>query len=554
MTEKKRPPLRIIPLGGLGEIGKNMMAIEYGNDIVIIDAGQKFPDEEMFGIDMVLPDYSYLLKNRDKIRGIVITHGHEDHTGALPYILKEMKKTVYGTGLTLGLIKPKLEEHRVKGVKLKEIFPGKSLNLGCFNLEFMRVSHSIPDAVGIAIKTPEGIIVHTGDFKFDQTPIDGHLTDFNKFASFKGRALVLLSDSTNAESTGYTLPEKNVGESLREIISQSKRRVLVASFASHIHRIQQVVDAAVINHRKIAVYGRSMIKNIEIASNLGYLKIPPNAIVDISQVRKMRPDKVLVICTGSQGEPLSALSRIASRNNKFIDIVPGDTVIISAKPVPGNEKSVTRIIDLLFKEGAEVFYKSVSEIHVSGHAAQEELKMMLNLVGPKYFIPVHGEYRHLKYHARLAKSVGIPEKNIFVAENGNVIEFLNGKATMKETVTAGAVYVDGLGVGDIGNVVIRDRQVLANDGIFIVTVTVNSQTGEILAGPDIISRGFIYERESAKLIEEAKAQVVKALERDAKEKISDWSILRNDVRNTLTRFFWEKTKRRPMVMPIIVEL
>ncbi len=554
MTEKKRPPLRIIPLGGLGEVGKNIMAIEYGNDIVVIDAGQKFPDDEMFGIDMVLPDYSYLLKNRDKIRGIVITHGHEDHTGALPYILKEMKKTVYGTGLTLGLIKPKLEEHRVKGIKLKEIFPGKSLNLGCFNLEFMRVSHSIPDAVGIAIKTPEGIIVHTGDFKFDQTPIDGHLTDFNKFASYKGRALVLLSDSTNAESIGYTLPEKNVGESLREIISQSKKRVIVASFASHIHRIQQVVDAAVVNHRKIAVHGRSMIKNIEIASNLGYLKIPANTLVDISQVRKMRPEKVLVICTGSQGEPLSALSRIASRSNKFIDIVPGDTVIISAKPVPGNEKSVTRIIDLLFKEGAEVFYKSVSEIHVSGHAAQEELKMMLNLVRPKYFIPVHGEYRHLKYHARLATQVGIPEKNIFVAENGNVIEFQHGKATMKEKVQAGAVYVDGLGVGDIGNVVIRDRQVLAQDGIFIVTVTVNSQTGEILAGPDIISRGFIYERESAKLLEEAKAQVIKALERDAKEKITDWSILRNDVRNSLTRFFWEKTKRRPMVMPIIVEL
>jgi len=543
-----------VPLGGLGEVGKNVMAIEYGNDMIVVDAGQKFPDDEMFGIDMVLPDYSYLLKNKDKIRGIIITHGHEDHTGALPYILKEMKKPVYGTGLTLGLIKPKLEEHNVKGVKLKEVVPGKSLNLGCFTIEFMRVSHSIPDAVGLAIKSPEGIIIHTGDFKFDQTPIDGHLTDFNRFASYKGRALVMMSDSTNAESSGYTLPEKGVGDALREIIAGSKKRVLVASFASHIHRIQQVVDAAVANKRKIAIYGRSMIKNIEIAGNLGYLKIPKSEVVDISVVRKMRPEKVLVLCTGSQGEPLSALSRIASKNNKFIDIVPGDTVIISAKPVPGNEKSVTRIIDLLFKEGAEVYYKSVSEIHVSGHAAQEELKMMLNLVSPKYFIPVHGEYRHLKYHAQLAMKVGIPEKNIFVAENGNVIEFNHGRARMKEKVTAGSIFVDGLGVGDIGNVVIRDRQVLSQDGILIVTVTVNTQTGEIITGPDIISRGFVYEREAGDLLEEAKAQVIKALEKDAKEKISDWSILRNDVRNSLTRFFWEKTKRRPMIMPIIVEL
>ena len=554
MTQKKRSSLKIIPLGGLGEVGKNIMAIEYNNDMIVIDAGQMFPDEEMFGIDMVLPDYSYLIKNRDKIRGIIITHGHEDHTGALPYLLKEMKKPVYGTGLTLGLIKPKLEEHRVKGVKLTEIFPGKSLNLGCFNIDFMRVSHSIPDAVGLAIKTPEGTIIHTGDFKFDQTPIDGHLTDFNKFASYKGKTLVMLSDSTNAESSGFTLPEKSVGESLRDIIAQSKKRVLVASFASHIHRIQQVIDAAVVNKRKIAVYGRSMIKNIEIASNLGYLKIPENKMIDITEVSKMRPEKVLVICTGSQGEPLSALSRIAAKNNKFIDIVPGDTVIISAKPVPGNEKSVTRIINLLFKGGAEVFYKSVSEVHVSGHAAQEELKMMLNLVGPKYFIPIHGEYRHLKYHSKLAKTVGIPEQNIFVAENGSVIEFNHGKAWMKEKVTAGSVFVDGLGVGDIGNIVIRDRQVLAQDGILIVTVTVNAQTGEILAGPDLISRGFVYERKSGDLLEGARVQVIKALERDAKEKISDWSILRNDVRNTLTRFFWEKTKRRPMIMPIIVEL
>lgn len=554
MNKKRLPTLKIIPLGGLGEVGKNIMVIEYIKDIVVIDAGQMFPDEEMFGIDMVLPDYTYLKKNRDKIRGIIITHGHEDHTGALPYILKDLRATVYGTELTLGLIKPKLEEHRLNNIRLKTIAPGKQLHLGCFSFDFMRVSHSIPDAVGMAIKTPEGIIIHTGDFKFDQTPIDGQLTDFNKFGSYKGKALAMLSDSTNAESHGFTLPERSVGEALRDIIRQSRKRVIVASFASHIHRIQQVMDAAAANNRKVAIFGRSMTKNTEISSHLGFLKIPPNRVIDITEVKRHRPEKVLILCTGSQGEPLSALARIAARNSKFIEIIPGDTVIISAKPVPGNERSVTRIIDLLFKNGAEVFYKSVSEVHVSGHAAQEELKMMLNLVRPRYFIPIHGEYRHLKNHAQLAKQVGIPDNNIFVAENGSVIEFSRGKAWMRDKVTAGAIFVDGLGVGDIGNIVIRDRQVLAQDGVFIVTVTVNTQTGEIITGPDIISRGFVYEREAGQLLEEAKGQVIKALERDAKEKISDWSILRNDVRDSLTRFFWEKTKRRPMIMPIIVEL
>lgn len=554
MTRKKQPALRIIPLGGLGEVGKNMMVVEYGQDMVVIDVGQMFPEEEMLGIDMVLPDFTYVKRNQERLRGIVLTHGHEDHVGALPYLLKEVKAPIYGTALTLGLLQPRLDEHRIRKVKKHEIILGKSIKIGCFNIDFMRVSHSVPDAVGLAIKTPAGTIIHSGDFKFDQTPIDGQLTDFEKFASYRGKVLVLLSDSTNAESPGFTLPEQSVGETLYKIIRDAKKRVIVACFASHIHRIQQVVDAAAMNRRKVTVVGRNMMTNIEIASKLGYLKTPPDCLVDISVVKNLRADQVLVLCTGSQGEPLSALVRMASRNHRFIEIVPGDTVIISAKPVPGNEKSVTRIIDLLFKNGADVYYKTVSEVHVSGHAAQEELKMMINLVRPKYFIPIHGEYRHLKYHAQLAEKVGIPAKNIIVPENGSVIEFRNGKVQVKDRVPAGITFVDGLGVGDIGNIVLRDRQVLAQDGVCIAVVTVNTQTGQILAGPDIISRGFVYVREAGELLEEAKEQVIKALEHDAREKISDWSILRNDVRNSLTRFFWEKTKRRPMIMPIIVEL
>lgn len=522
--------------------------------MIIVDAGQMFPDEEMLGIDMVLPDFTYIKKNEDRLRGIVLTHGHEDHIGGLPYLLKEVRAPIYGTGLTLGLLQPKLEEHRVGKVKLHEVTPERSIRLGCFTIDFMRVSHSIPDAVGLAITTPVGIVMHTGDFKFDQTPIDGQLTQFDKFSAHQGKVLALLSDSTNAENPGFTLPEQSVGENLQELIHQAKSRVIVACFASHIHRIQQVMDAAALNRRKIAVVGRNMSRNIDIAAGLGYLKIPPGCLVDIADVKKMHPNRVLVLCTGSQGEPLSALTRMASKTHRSLEIKTGDTVIISAKPVPGNEKSVTRVIDLLFKSGAEVFYKSVSEIHVSGHGAQEELKMMLNLVKPKYFIPVHGEYRHLKYHAHLAEKVGIPAKNIFVAENGSVIEFSDGGARMIEKVQAGVTFVDGLGVGDIGNVVIRDRQVLAQDGVCIVVVAVNAQTGQILSGPDIISRGFVYVREAGELMDEAKEQVAKALEHDAQEKVSDWSILRGDVRNSLTRFFWEKTKRRPMIMPIIVEL
>lgn len=551
---KTTTPLKIIPLGGLGEIGKNIMVVEYGNDMIIIDCGQKFPEDEMLGIDMVLPDFTYILENLEKLRGIILTHGHEDHIGALPYFLKHTIVPVYGTKLTLGLVESKLVEHNIERTDFREIHPDKHINLGCFEINFIRVSHSIPDGVALAINTPEGLIIHTSDFKFDQTPIDGQLTEFEKLTSYRNKVLALLSDSTNAESSGFTLPEKSVSETLKKLIDTAEKRVIVACFASHIHRIQQVIDAAVVSRRRIVVMGRSMLKNIDIAKNLGYLNIPPQAIADISEFKNIKPKNLLILCTGSQGEPLSALTRMASKNHRNVQIVPGDTVIISAKTVPGNEKSVNRVIDLLFKNGAEVYYKSVSEIHVSGHAAQEELKMMINLTNPKYLIPIHGEYRHLKYHAQLARMVGMPEKNIIVTGNGNVIEFRNGKAKLNGKVAAGAVFVDGLGVGDVGNIVLRDRQVLSNDGICIVVATINMQTGQILSGPEIISRGFVYVRESGKLMDEAKQRVSQTLNYDSKGEAADWSMLRNDVRSTLSKFFWEKTKRRPMIMPIIVEL
>lgn len=553
--KKNIMPLRLIPLGGLGEIGKNMMVVEYGDDMIVIDCGQKFPEEEMLGIDMVLPDFTYVIENVKKLRGIILTHGHEDHIGALPYLLKKISVPVFGTKLTLGLLEAKLAEHNIEDTDFREINPDKAISLGCFDINFIRVSHSIPDGVALAIKTPEGIIMHTGDFKIDQTPIDGQLMEFEKITSYRNRLLVLMSDSTNAENSGFTLPEKSVSDTLKELIGTAKNRVIVACFASHIHRIQQVIDAAVGSNRRIVVMGRSMLRNIDIAQDLGYLKIPPKAIVDMSELKHIKAKNLLVLCTGSQGEPLSALTRMAAKNHRNLQIVPGDTVIISAKTVPGNEKSVNRVIDLLFKNGAEVYYKSVSEVHVSGHAAQEELKMMINLTKPKYLIPIHGEYRHLQYHAQLAKMVGMPDKNIIVTGNGNVIEFRNGKAKLNGKVAAGAVFVDGLGVGDIGNIVLRDRRVLSNDGICIVVATINTQTGQILSGPEIISRGFVYVREAGKLMDEAKLRVKQTLNDDSRnDEAADWSMLRNDVRSTLSKFFWEKTKRRPMIMPIIVEL
>ncbi len=552
---KKKLKLRIIPLGGLGEVGKNMLVIEYGRDIVVIDAGLMFPEEEMLGIDLVLPDFTYLRKNKDRILAVVITHGHEDHTGALPYFLKEINVPVYGTKLTLGLIKVKLKEHHVKWIKLREIKAGQEVSLGPFDLKFIQVAHSIPDGVGIIIRTPLGIVVHSGDFKLDQTPVDGRVTDFREFAAIgEDKVLALLSDSTNAETPGFTLPEKSVGDKLDEIFKKAKGRIIVASFASHIHRIQQIIDVTCNNDRKMVICGRSMVENVEIARDFGRLHIPDGLLVNVRGIESLPLPKLVVLSTGSQGEPLSALSKMASHDHRWIQIQPGDTVIISAAAVPGNETAVNRTINQLFRRGANVFYESISGVHVSGHAAREELKLMINLVRPRYFIPIHGEYRHLEHHADLAEELGIPRKNIFVLENGDIIEFNKTGARVKNRVTAGTIFVDGLGVGDIGDVVLRDRHQLSRDGIFIVVVTIDQHSGDVIAGPDIISRGFVYMKEAGELMDEAKEKVREYLQESAKEHVTDWSVLRNHVRDVMSKFLYEKTKRRPMIMPIIMEV
>jgi len=552
---EKKSKLKLIPLGGLGEVGKNMLVIEYGEHILVIDAGLMFPEDEMLGIDLVLPDFTYLKENRDKIEAIILTHGHEDHIGALPYVLRDINVPIYGTKLTLGLVQVKLEEYGFKDIDMREIDTKKPLAIGPYKLEFARVCHSIPDGFGIAVHTPQGIIVHSGDFKFDQTPIDGIRTDYNKFAAFgKKNILALLSDSTNSELCGHTHSEREVGETLFEIFQDAPNRVVVASFSSHLHRIQQVIDVSNLTNKKIAITGRSMQSNVGIAADLGYLRIPERMLIDVEETGNYSPREVVILCTGSQGEPLSALARMASHDHKHIQIEQGDTVVISARPVPGNEKSVSRTIDQLFKKGATVFYQSISGVHVSGHAAREELKMMMNLVSPKYFIPIHGEYRHLKHHADIANEIGIPSENILIIENGDVVEFDKGKAQVNEKVNAGIVLVDGLGVGDIGDIVLRDRQLLSTDGVVVVVVGINVQNGEIVNGPEIISRGFVYMKEAGELIEEAREQVQAVFEHTSKEQITDWSVLKSDVRSALSRFLYAKTKRRPMIMPIIVEV
>lgn len=555
MDKKRKTKLRVIPLGGLGEIGKNMMVIEYGADIIAIDAGLMFPEEEMLGIDLVLPNFSYLIKNKRRFKAIILTHGHEDHVGALPYLLKQVNVPVYGTKLTIGLVESKLEEHNLDNVKLNVINPLKPIKIGVFTIEFMRVCHSIPDGVGLAIRTPLGILIHTGDFKLDQTPVDGKPTELNKFSSFKEKnVLALFSDSTNAETQGYSHSERVVGETLKKLFKKARRRVIAACFASHIHRIQEIIDVTHQTRRKIAIAGRTMSTNIEISQRLGYLKIPADTLIDISELNKFKREEVAILCTGSQGEPLSALVRIASREHKHIDVQPGDTIIISARPVPGNEKSVGRTIDRLYKLKAEVYYEAISPVHVSGHATQEELKIMINSVNPKYFIPVHGEYRHLKHHTDLALEAGLPKRNIILASNGDVIEFTDSKARIARRIPVGVIYVDGLGVGDIGNVVLRDRQQLSTDGAFIVIVGINENTGEIVAGPDLTSRGFVYVKESTKLMNEAKDLIEKVLSDTRAKEITDISALKNDIRSSLSRFLYEQTGRRPMIMPIVIEV
>ena len=552
----EKAKVKIIPLGGLNEIGKNMTAIEYKNDIVIIDCGLKFPDEDMFGIDVVIPDITYLLKHKDKVSGIFLTHGHEDHIGALPYVLKQLNVPVYGTKLTLGIVQSKLKEHNLLSTtELITVKPRDVVRLNSVSVEFIKTNHSIADSVAIAVHTPLGAVLHTGDFKVDYTPIDGEPMDFARFAELgKKGVLLMMADSTNVERPGYTMSEKIVGESLCRIFGKSKGRIIVATFASNIHRIQQIIDAAAMYGRKVAVSGRSMENIVQVAIELGYIKIEKENLVSIDQLNKYNNDQIVIITTGSQGEPMSALARMATSEHRKVNIVPGDTIIISATPIPGNEKLVSRVVDQLFKKGAEVVYGSSEAVHVSGHACQEELKLMQTLVKPKYFIPVHGEYRHLKQHGELANSIGVPKSNILIPEIGDVIEVTRNSIKKSGTVISGQIFVDGLGVGDVGNIVIRDRKHLSQDGILTVVVTLSKENKAIIAGPDIISRGFVYVRESEKLMDEARDIVRDVFAKCEEQKITDWSTLKSTVRDELRSFLYEKTKRKPMILPIIMEI
>jgi ribonuclease J len=550
---KSKKKLKVIPLGGLGEIGKNITVFEYGKDIIVVDCGMAFPDDEMFGIDLVLPDTSYLLKNKDRIKGIIVTHGHEDHIGALPYVLKDINVPVYGTRLSLGLLEYKLEEHRIlSDCNLQTIRAGQTIQLGAFKVEFIQSTHSIADAVALAIHTPVGIVVHTSDFKVDYTPIIGDPIDLARFAELgKKGVLLLMSDSTNAERPGYSMSERTVGESFEKIFVNTKSRILVATFASNIHRIQQVVDAAVKFDRKVAICGRSMINVSRKAMELGYLTIPEGILIDIKQIKNYKPEKLVIISTGSQGEPMSALSRMALGEHRQVEISSGDLVVISASPIPGNEKSISGVIDDLFKKGADVIYEALADIHVSGHACQEELKLMHWIVRPKYFMPVHGEYRHLKQHANLAKGLGMAEENILIMEIGQVLEINSSEARINGNVQAGKVLVDGLGIGDVGNIVLRDRKHLSEDGLIIIVVTIQKETDSIVTGPDVISRGFVYVRESEEFLQEVRAIAKNAL---LNCNGRNWSAKKNAIKEALREYIYKKTERKPMILPIIMDI
>ncbi|NOU93373.1 RNase J family beta-CASP ribonuclease [Paenibacillus sp. LMG 31456] len=558
MSKKNIDKLSIFALGGVGEIGKNMYVVQYANDIVVIDCGLKFPEEDMLGIDIVIPDITYLTENRDKVRGIIITHGHEDHIGGLPYVLKFLNVPVYGTKLTLGLIETKLKEANLLGDTKRILISSETeLPLGCMTATFFKTNHSIPDSVGVCLETPEGNVVHTGDFKFDQTPVNEQYADIHRMAAIGSKGvLALLSDSTNAERPGYTGSERSVGTEIEEVFRKAKQRVIIATFASNIHRIQQVIDAAETTKRKLVVIGRSMVNVVSIASELGYLRIPDGMLIEPEEVNKMAADRVAILSTGSQGEPMSALTRMARSTHRKVDILPGDTVIIAATPIPGNERYVGRTVDELMRIGAHVIYGpgSITGVHVSGHGSQEELKLMLNLMKPKYFIPIHGEYRMLRQHGLLAEAVGIAKENIFIVDNGDTVEVLDGVARKGSKVTAGNILIDGLGVGDVGNIVLRDRKLLSQDGILVVVVTLSKQDGAILSGPDIISRGFVYVRESEGLLDEANRIVTNTLNRLMSENVNEWASLKTHVKDALGRFLYEQTRRRPMILPIIMEV
>lgn len=552
----KTQKVQIIPLGGLGEIGKNMTVIRYGDDIVVIDSGLMFPEDDMLGIDLVIPDITYLLENGDLVRAIILTHGHEDHIGALPYVLKQLTNVpVYGTRLTLGILNGRLKENGVSSNGLIPIKPGDQIQLGSFQVGFIRVSHSIADSVAVYLKTPIGTIVHSGDFKFDQTPVDGKVTDFHKFAELGDQGvLVLLADSTNAERSGFTLSERTVGVVFDDAFNKARERIIVASFSSNVHRIQQAIDSACKCNRKVAIIGRSMINVVSIALELGYLNVPEGILIDIDEINNYPPSSIVILTTGSQGEPMSALTRMAMSDHKKVEIMPGDTVIISATPIPGNEKMVARTVDYLFRQGADVIYEKSSGVHVSGHASQDELRLLHNLIRPKFFIPVHGEYRHLKKHAKIAQEIGLPKENIFIAENGHVLEFGPDKGAIVSKVSSGRVLVDGLGVGDVGNIVLRDRKQLSQDGILVIVLTMDKQRACLVAGPDIVSRGFVYVRESEQLMDEAKERVKQALDKCELNQITEWATIKSNVRDSLGKYLYEKTRRRPMILPIIMEI
>ncbi len=554
MSNKNK--IRILPLGGLGEIGKNMTVIEVGEDLAIVDAGVMFPEDDMPGVDLVIPDITYLIENANRVKGIFLTHGHEDHIGGVPYVLRQLNVPVYGTKLTLGLLRVKLIEHGLeRSTELREVKAGERLQVGNIDVEFIHVNHSIADVVAMAFHTSLGAIVYCSDFKFDQTPYDGKVADLHTFASLgKKGVLCLLSDSTNAERPGYTASERSVGETFRSLFSKAEGRILVATFASNVHRVQQIFDAAAREGRKVSVTGRSMIRVVEVASELGYLNIPEGILVDLDKMDKLPREQSVIITTGSQGEPMAALSRMAMAEHNRISIAPGDTVIISASPIPGNEKAVGRIINQLFKEGANVVYEPHLGIHTSGHAQQEELKLLMNLCKPRYFIPIHGEHRMLLKHAELAEATGVAKENIVIGEIGLPVEFTSEGVHVRERVVSGQVFVDGLGVGDVGNIVLRDRRQLSTDGIMIVVVTMSKQEGKVVAGPDVVSRGFVYVRESEGLMDEARQKAKEALDACIAQNNVEWGSLKSAVRDSLNRFLWEKTKRRPMILPIIMEI
>lgn len=556
-NRQKRTPVRIIPLGGLNEIGKNMTVFECCNDMFILDCGLAFPDMDMPGVDIVIPDFTYVEGNKDKIRGIVITHGHEDHIGGLAYLLKKINVPIYGTRMTLGLIEGKLEEHGLlKQAKLIEVEPRTTVRMGCMAVEFIKVNHSIPGAVGMAIHTPAGIIVHTGDFKVDFSPIDDEIIDLARFGELGSRGvLALMADSTNAERTGFTCSERTVGGSFEKLFKRAEgKRIIIATFSSNVHRVQQIIDQAKNYNRKVAVFGRSMVHVIEKATELGYLKVPKGIMIDIDEMNRYPDDQIVLVTTGSQGEPLSALTRMAMNSHKKVTITPNDFIIISAKPIPGNEKYVTRVVNELMKSGAEVIYESMYEVHVSGHACQEELKLIQALTKPKFFIPVHGEYKHLVKHAEIAKSMGMPSDHIIISKIGDVIETDGNSMRIVSQVPAGRVMVDGLGVGDVGSIVLRDRKHLSQDGLIIVVIGIERAANAVVAGPDIISRGFVYVRESEELMDEARSVMTTVLDNCNARDLKEWGTLKTKLHDVLSDFIYAKTKRSPMILPIIMEV